>query len=549
MTAKTILGRALVGDGVVDEATVEAAEESSSSLPVHLVTSGALSEDTLITWQAKKFRIQVLPPEVPVTEANIAHGVLPEAKMREYGVLPLRIEDGRTVLAITDATTAAKAVQEGQFRLGQSIRPFLASPLLLDGILRKLSSTPEMDLEVTDIVVESSLEDIASGADDEPVVKLAADLLMEALRRGASDIHLEPFESYMLVRMRIDGVLHTMMRIPLKHRNGLVSRVKILSKLDITERRVPQDGRLRVRYRDESVDFRVSTMPTVHGETVVLRALHASAALDSLDALGLFSEQAKTLREALGRPYGLILATGPTGSGKTTTLYTCLGDLNDGARNICTAEDPVEFLIEGVNQVAVSDAVGLTFAVALRAFLRQDPDVLLVGEIRDAETADIALKAAQTGHLVLSTLHTNDSITAIPRLHHMGVPLYQIESGLILVAAQRTMRKLCQKCRTRAAVSESALRDAGWRGPVPEEVFLANKTGCPYCNGGYSGRIGVYEILSVDSEDMRGAISGGASASRLRKIAQDEGMLTLRENALRRVCEGVTSLDEALRVT
>ncbi|ALK29281.1 GspE/PulE family protein [Burkholderia plantarii] len=388
-------------------------------------------------------------------------------------------------------------------------------------------------------------------AGDAPVVALVNEILNEAARRDASDIHIEAAERDWRVRLRIDGALHPFAAPPAHLRDGVVTRLKVLARMDIAERRVPQDGRLRIALgRGVTGDYRVSSLPTLHGEKLVLRRLDTLPADLSLPALGFDARQAEALEAAIAAPHGLVLVTGPTGSGKTITLYCCLQRLNLASRNLCTIEDPAELQLDGLNQVNVRDKAGLTFAVALRAFLRQDPDVIMVGEIRDAETADVALKAAQTGHLVLSTLHTNDAPGAIARLLDIGVAPYHVASALRVVTAQRLVRRLCAACRRPSSVPavrlaagglDAAALGAGWR------PFAA--VGCEACHGiGYRGRIGVHQVMTV-SDALRERIVGRAGSLALARQAREDGMRTLRDAALERVYDGTTSLDEALAIT
>ncbi|WP_082709735.1 GspE/PulE family protein [Burkholderia sp. TSV86] len=387
--------------------------------------------------------------------------------------------------------------------------------------------------------------------DDAPAIGAVADMLRTAHERNASDIHVEPCESGWRVRLRIDGVLHELARPPAHLRDACVTRIKVLARMDIAERRVPQDGRLRLAPAPGlCCDYRVSSLPTLHGEKLVLRRLETLPAALSLTALGFDTAQARTVEAAIRAPHGLILVTGPTGSGKTLSLYCFLQQLNDASRNICTVEDPAEIELDGINQVGVREKAGLTFAVALRAFLRQDPDVIMVGEIRDAQTADVALKAAQTGHLVLSTLHTNDAPAAVTRLLDIGVAPYNLAAALRLVTAQRLVRRLCTACRAPADASRDALRaagiaaaslDAGWR------PYTAR--GCAECHGiGYKGRVGIHQVMPLSAE-QRDLISAHASGAELTRQARSEGMASLREAALIRVRDGSTSLDEALDAT
>ena len=388
-------------------------------------------------------------------------------------------------------------------------------------------------------------------ATDAPIIKLVNGILIKAINEGISDIHIEPFEKSFYVRYRLDGSLYKSLNLPLQIKNALISRIKIMSKLNITERRVPQDGRIKLKLgKKREVDFRVSVLPTLFGEGIVLRLLDKSALNVDLTKLGFTKEGFKKFNNSIKKPYGLVLVTGPTGSGKTTTLYSALNVLNTIDRKILTAEDPVEYNFRGINQVLVRDEVGLTFATALKAFLRQDPDIIMVGEIRDLETGEIAIKAALTGHLVFSTLHTNDCLSTIARMVDMGIPSYMVASSVGLIVSQRLLRRICPKCKAPVQqVDPILLEEAGFDKSAIPDIQLYRGKGCANCSGaGYRGRVAVYEVMEM-SEDLRQAITSDVNESNLRKIAKKEGMLTLREEALRKVKEGVTTLEEATKKT
>jgi len=397
---------------------------------------------------------------------------------------------------------------------------------------------------------EKESEDIQAEVDDAPVVRFIQKVLIDAINEGASDIHFEPYEKYYRIRFRTDGSLREIAQPPLILREKIAARIKVISRLDISEKRVPQDGRMKlVLSKNKAIDFRVSTLPTLHGEKIVMRILDPSSAMLGIDALGYDPDQREALIEAIGRPYGMILVTGPTGSGKTVSLYTCLNMLNKGDSNISTAEDPAEINLPGINQVNVNEKAGLTFAAALRAFLRQDPDIIMVGEIRDLETAEISIKAAQTGHLVLSTLHTNDAPTTLERLKNMGVAPFNIASSVILITAQRLARRLC-KCKQPMDIPHDALIDAGftedeldgsWRPMGPK--------GCDVCQGsGYKGRVGIYQVMPI-SEEMQRIIMNNGNSMDVAAQAELEGVSDLRRSGLRKVKAGITSLSEVLATT
>jgi len=382
-----------------------------------------------------------------------------------------------------------------------------------------------------------------------PIVKLANKIIIDALKMRASDIHIEPYEKGVSVRYRIDGVLHNILNLPAQIRSNLIARIKIMAHLDISEKRLPQDGRIRLKISDKEVDFRVSTLPVIHGEKIVLRILEKGSLQLDLTKLGFEENSLQFFLEALEKPYGMILVTGPTGSGKTTTLYSALMKLNKPEVNIMTVEDPVEYSFPGINQVQVKEEIGLTFASALRAFLRQDPDIIMVGEIRNFETAEIAVKAALTGHLVLSTLHTNDAPSTITRLINMGIEPFLISSSVILIVAQRLVRKLCSHCKKEKEYSKETLLKAGFPEDKIGEIKIYGAQGCSHCNNtGYSGRIALYEVMPVKDE-IKELILTGASAIEIKQAAVKLGMITLRQSGIHKVMQGITSVEEVLRIT
>jgi type IV pilus assembly protein PilB len=399
-------------------------------------------------------------------------------------------------------------------------------------------------------VVEDNAPSAASDVDDAPVVKFLHKMLLDAFTMRASDLHFEPYEHTYRVRFRIDGELREIASPPVAIKDKLASRIKVISRMDISEKRVPQDGRMKLKVGpDRVIDFRVSTLPTLFGEKIVIRILDPSSAKLGIEALGYETEEKERLLKAINRPYGMILVTGPTGSGKTVSLYTCLNLLNKPGVNISTAEDPSEINLPGVNQVNVNDKAGLTFAAALKSFLRQDPDVIMVGEIRDLETADIAIKAAQTGHLVLSTLHTNDAPTTLTRMRNMGIAPFNIASSVILITAQRLARRLCPKCKEPADIPTEALLDAGYREEEVDGSWTPYKpVGCDACNNGYKGRVGIYQVMPI-SEEMQRIILRDGSAMDIAAQSQQEGVKSLRQSGLHKVKLGVTSLEEVLGCT
>ncbi len=480
--------------------------------------------------------------------------------MRERRVLPLRKRGNRLAIAISDPSNS-QVLDEVKFQTSMSIDAIVVEDDKLSTVLNRVLERSDVSLkqlvdedlsvEFSDDEQQSAAADAASQeVDDAPVVKFIQKVMLEAIADGASDIHFEPYERFYRIRYRVDGDLREMTQPPLMIKEKIASRIKVISKLDISEKRVPQDGRMKlVLSRDRQIDFRVSTLPTLYGEKLVLRILDPSSAMLGIDALGYEPDQKESLLEAIGRPYGMILVTGPTGSGKTVSLYTCLNILNKADVNISTAEDPAEINLPGVNQVNVNEKAGLTFAAALRAFLRQDPDVIMVGEIRDVETAEISIKAAQTGHMVLSTLHTNDAPTTLTRLVNMGVPAFNVASSVILISAQRLARRLCS-CKKHADIPIEALLDAGF---AEDEIDGSWRpyaaVGCERCKGsGYKGRVGIYQVMPI-TDEMRRLIMRGGNALEIADQARLEGVRDLRQSGLLKVKQGLTSLEEVMAVT
>jgi type IV pilus assembly protein PilB len=421
----------------------------------------------------------------------------------------------------------------------------------LKKVMEDLSAVEEAALEVLEEEDDLDVADLAESADEAPVVRLVNLILTDALKRAASDIHVEPYEKSYRVRFRIDGVLYEIMNPPMKLRDAICSRLKILAKLDIAEKRLPQDGRIKLKMKFQGkvkeLDFRVSTLPTLHGEKVVMRLLDKDNLMLDMTKLGFEKSSLKYFEEAIFQPYGMVLVTGPTGSGKTNTLYSALSRINTPEVNIMTAEDPVEFQLPGINQVQMKESIGLNFAAALRSFLRQDPNIVLVGEVRDFETAEIAIKAALTGHLVLSTLHTNDAPSTINRLMNMGIEPFLVATSLNLVVAQRLIRRVCPKCRQPDDVPVQALLNIGFSESEAPTIELFKGRGCDECNQrGYKGRIGIYEVMRI-SEDIRELILSGASAIELRRKALEEGMIGLRQSGLQKIRDGVTTIEEVVR--
>ncbi len=485
---------------------------------------------------------------------------LPESFLRQYAIAPVKYEDGR-LYVLTINPFNQTAINELRFKTKiNTIVPYISTKKAIEDLLNKLYPTVDRIMESFEMADEVEIEEsapeftpeaLATEAGEGPVVRLANFLIAEAVNLGASDIHIEPQEKKVVVRYRVDGVLKVYHELPVKVKDSLVARFKIMSSLDIAEKRRPQDGRIRTRFKGKKIDLRFSTVPTVYGEKVVMRIQEAEKYLSvKLDDLGFEPDDLEKFRRAIWQPWGMVLVTGPTGSGKTTTLYASLMERNTPDVNIMTAEDPVEVSIPGLNQVQVNERIGLTFASVLRAFLRQDPDIILIGEIRDTETAEIGVKAALTGHLVFSTLHTNDAPSSITRLVDMGIESFLVGSSVILIVAQRLMRKLCPKCK----MPDDTPREALYRLGVlksPDEnipIFKANPKGCEHCNGsGYKGRTAVHELLEVD-EELRKLIVKGATAEDIRDLAKKKGMRTLYEAGILKVRRGITSLAEVERV-
>jgi type IV pilus assembly protein PilB len=439
-------------------------------------------------------------------------------------------------VAVASVSTIARAIEQ-----------HYDSNANYDDVLSEIESE---DLEIVQSEEEIDLKELEKATEDAPVVRLVNAVLANAIKRRASDIHLEPFEKIFRVRFRVDGVLEEIMKPPLKLKNAITSRVKVMASMDIAERRLPQDGRIKLKFGPgQEMDFRVSVLPTIFGEKIVLRLLDKSNLQLDMTKLGFSDDQLHHFKESIYKPYGMVLVTGPTGSGKTTTLYSALAEVNKITQNISTAEDPVEYNLVGINQVQIHDDIGLNFANALRSFLRQDPDIIMVGEVRDFETAEIAIKAALTGHLVLSTLHTNDAPSTINRLLNMGVEPFLVASSVNLILAQRLVRVICSGCKTPVEIAPQALIDIGAARDEIGHFHCFRGMGCPTCSGcGYRGRLALYEVMPM-TDEMRELVLNGASAAELKRAAVESGMLTLRQAGIQKLKEGVTTIDEVVRVT
>jgi len=558
----TGLARNLVRDKHLDAAkaieAVENANKESISLTSYLVKNKILGAAVIATVLSKEFGLPVFDLSVMDIEFA-AMGLVDEKLIARLEALPLFKRGKRLFVAISSPTNT-QALDEFKFNTGLSTEGILVQEDQLRAFIEQALSA--MDDDMDEMMLDDDLEnlDISSGeeeadtaskeeANDAPVVKYVNKILVDAINKGASDIHFEPYEKRYRVRYRVDGVLAEVASPPLSIAAKLTARIKVMSRMDISEKRVPQDGRIKLNLsKKRAIDFRVNTCPTLFGEKVVLRILDPSSAQLGIDALGYEPEQKKLYMDALSNPYGMILVTGPTGSGKTVSLYTGLNILNQPETNISTVEDPVEINLEGINQVNVHDKVGLTFAEALRAFLRQDPDIIMVGEIRDIETAGIAIKAAQTGHLVLSTLHTNDAPQTLTRLMNMGVPAFNIATSVNLIIAQRLGRRLCD-CKALDELPDEVLLEEGFtEADIKKGIKIYKAVGCENCTKGYKGRVGIYQVMKI-SEAMRRLIMGGANSIDLADQARKEGIDDLRRSALKKVMSGMLSLEEANRIT
>jgi len=557
------LARALVQAGQLKEVEAEQLLSQASSAKISLIEQIILSQKAsaanIARFIADTFGYPLLDLAA-FDEAHIPENAIDRKLIATHKVIPLNKRGNRLSVAIADPTNL-RALDEIRFQTGLTVDPIVVEHSKLAPLVAKYSESTSdalRNLASDDINLDFLDEDSAAKADeaigqeidDAPVVKFIQKMLLDAINDGASDIHFEPYEKFYRIRFRVDGILREIATPPPAIKEKIASRIKVISRLNIAEKRVPQDGRMRlILSKNRAIDFRVSTLPTLQGEKIVLRILDPTSATLGIEALGYEPEQKAALLDAVNRPYGMVLVTGPTGSGKTVSLYTCLNILNKDGVNISTAEDPAEINLPGVNQVNIDDRAGLTFPVALKAFLRQDPDVIMVGEIRDLETAEIAIKAAQTGHMVLSTLHTNDAPQTLTRLMNMGVPTFNIASSIMLITAQRLARRLCN-CKKPISVPNQALLDAGYKAEELDGSWtLYGPGGCERCKGsGYKGRVGIYQVMPI-SEAMQRLIMSGANALDLTVQAKEEGVKDLRESGLLKVKQGVTSLDEVLSTT
>lgn len=556
------LARTLVVSGKLSLQTAEEiqkkAQQSKKNYIAELTDSGAVSASDLAHTMSAAFAAPLI--DVSAVDPNrLPQNLIDQKLSRKYQILPLSKRGNRLIVATADPTDH-EAAEKVKFSTQMGVEWVIAEYDKLSQLIENISRSQgvsmddmgDEEFEFGEDAVESSVpeEEEQDDSEDTPIVRFLQKMLIDAVNMRASDLHFEPYEFTYRVRFRIDGELREIANPPPGIKEKLASRIKVISRLDISEKRVPQDGRMKLKVGpDRVIDFRVSTLPTLFGEKIVIRILDPSSAKLGIDALGYEPIEKQRLLTAIERPYGMILVTGPTGSGKTVSLYTCLNLLNKPGVNISTAEDPSEINLPGVNQVNMNDKAGLTFAVALKAFLRQDPDIIMVGEIRDLETADIAIKAAQTGHLVLSTLHTNDAPTTLTRMRNMGIAPFNIASSVILITAQRLARRLCAQCKEPVEIPQDALLEAGF----PEEELDGSWTpykpvGCDACNNGYKGRVGIYQVMPI-TEEMQRIILADGSALEIAEQARSEGVRSLRESGLHKVKIGVTSLEEVLAVT
>ncbi len=561
------LGELLVRGGKITQNQLAEAlalqKDQGGRLGTNLVKLGHMTDKQLVEALSQHFKV----PAVELHGMDVDEGVIkiiPADIARKYTIFP-----GATVTVAMIDPTNVFAMDDVKFMTGYKVEPVVASETAIRGaidryygsthaielkkVMEDLSEESGSDLEVLEEEEDLDLATLEEESEQAPVVKLVNLILTDAIKRGASDIHIEPYEKDYRVRYRIDGILYEMMRPPLKLREAITSRAKIMAKLDIAEKRLPQDGRIKIKTKisgkSKDLDYRVSVLPTLFGEKIVMRLLDKDKLMLDMTKLGFEAESLRKFEAAILKPYGMVLVTGPTGSGKTNTLYSALSRINTPEVNIMTAEDPVEFNLNGINQVQTREQIGLNFAAALRSFLRQDPNIILVGEIRDFETAEVAIKAAMTGHLVLSTLHTNDAPSTINRLMNMGIEPFLVATSVHLIVAQRLVRRICTFCKEPMEVANAGLVSAGFSEHEGRTLKLFRGRGCDRCNNtGYKGRVGLYEVLEVDDE-MREMVLSGASSFELRNKAIQGGMMTLRMSGLQKVRDGLTTVEEIVRET
>jgi type IV pilus assembly protein PilB len=570
------LGEILIKDNLINADQLKQAldhqKANGGRLGNSLVKLGFLNDDEVTAVLSRQYGVPSINLAYFEVDPNVTK-LIPMDTASKYQVLPLSRVGSSLTLAMVDPTNVF-AMDDIKFMTGFNIEPVVASEAaILEAIKKQYGSVEDQERkreleEIVNFIDEGQAESLEleaeedgtlnlaaleKAAEEAPVIKLVNYILTDAVKRGASDIHMEPYEKEYRVRYRIDGILQTMMNPPFKLRDAIISRIKIMSKLDISEKRLPQDGRIMIKMmkdgKKKQLDFRISVLPTLHGEKIVMRLLDKENLRLDMTKLGFEQESLDKFTKAIFKPYGMVLVTGPTGSGKTNTLYSSISQLNKPDTNIVTAEDPVEFQLHGINQVQMKEQIGLNFAAALRSFLRQDPNIILVGEIRDFETAEIAIKAALTGHLVLSTLHTNDAPSTISRLMNMGIEPFLVATSVHMIVAQRLARKICQECKVQEDLSPQLLMDAGYTPEEARTVKVYKGKGCAVCgNKGYKGRVGLYEVLEI-TDELRELILVGASALELRKKAIEQGMISLRRSGLIKCALGMTTLEEVFRET
>ncbi|HKV05686.1 MAG TPA: type IV-A pilus assembly ATPase PilB [Candidatus Acidoferrales bacterium] len=566
------LGEILVKDSLISADQLKQAldyqKKNGGRLGTCLVKLGLVSDDDITAVLSRQYGVPSINLRFYEVDPAVIKLVPQETAVR-YQIVPLSRVGSTLTIAMTDPTNVF-AMDDIKFMTGFNVEPVVASETAISEAIHKfygeVESVEELDKVMKDLTgeeadalelaaeeTEMDLASLSKAAEEAPIIKLCNLILTDAVKRGASDIHVEPYEKEFRVRFRIDGVLQNVMAPPLKLKDAMTSRLKIMSKLDISEKRLPQDGRIMIKYlkdgKKKELDFRVSTVPTLFGEKIVLRLLDKENLRLDMTKLGFEPEALQKFERQILKPYGMVLVTGPTGSGKTNTLYSSVARLNTPETNIMTAEDPVEFQLPGINQVQMKEQIGLNFASALRAFLRQDPNIILVGEIRDFETAEIAVKAALTGHLVLSTLHTNDAPSTVSRLMNMGIEPFLVATSVNLICAQRLVRRVCPQCKEPLQIQSAALIEAGFSPDEAAKTIVQHGKGCATCNNtGYKGRVGLYEVMEINDE-LRELILVGASALELKKKALEQGMITLRRSGLQKVAAGLTTMEEVLRET
>jgi len=557
--AKRLVNEGVCSAEVAADASIQCREKQQTFIS-YIIEQRLVSAYRAAAAASEEFGIPLLDLDA-LDSSSLPQGLIKESLITKHHALPLQKRENRLFVGVADPTNI-QALDEFKFQSGLTTEAIIveedkltrAIESFLDNQNSALDDLDDSDLdnlEIDDGSEPATVDETAEeAANDAPIVRFVNKILLDAIKNGASDIHFEPYEKSYRIRSRIDGILQEIAKPPSNLASRLSARLKVMSQMDISERRVPQDGRIKMKIsKNRAIDFRVNTLPTLWGEKIVLRILDPSSAKMGVEALGFSGFQKDLYLGTLHQPQGMVLVTGPTGSGKTVSLYTGLNILNTEERNISTAEDPVEINLEGINQVHVNTKVGLTFAESLRAFLRQDPDVVMVGEIRDLETAEIAIKAAQTGHMVLSTLHTNSSPETLTRLRNMGVPAFNIATSVSLIIAQRLGRRLCESCKKPLSLPEPTLREEGFSEEQIKDLnmFEANPEGCNKCNRGFKGRVGIYEMLKMTSEIAEVIMENGTSLDIL-KVAKSQGFLDLRQSGLEKVAEGITSLEEMNRV-